>query len=136
MEGLAAYIRARRLQLGMTQVELAEAAGVSQPVISDVERSQTKLPNVEARRGIARALGIRHVDLLVAAGELSSEEVPGFSAETPAPDPDLARRIAMMEALDWDRDNRGNTLDVVLQGWAAQDRNRPPHRGQHSGTRG
>lgn len=78
MGGLADYVRERRLALGMTQDDLAVAAGLTQPNISDVERQQTKLPGAQARRGLAKALGVSHVELLVKAGELADWELPGI----------------------------------------------------------
>lgn len=122
MTELAAYIRERRLQLGMTQVELSLAADVSQPLISDIERGQTKLPNADARRKIAQALGIRHVDLLVAAGELWPDELPG------ATPPTLTRHQRLLSLIDLSIDSREATLDTILQMWMDQDRaNRHTH---------
>lgn len=129
-------LRTRRESLGLTQADLAQKVETTPNYISMIESGKVKLPNAELRRAISAALGIRHVDFLVAVGELEDWEVPGFSAEQPERDPDLARRIAMLEQLDLDRDNRGSTLDVVLQGWAAQDRARSSHPGQRNGTRG
>lgn len=114
--GLADFIRERRLQLGMTQVELAESSGVNQPLISDIERGQTKLPNADARRRIARALGIRHLDLLVAAGELLEDELPG-AVDTP-----LTRHQRLLNLVDLSIDSRETTLDTILQMWMDQDR--------------
>jgi transcriptional regulator with XRE-family HTH domain len=100
MESLADYIRNRRLALGWTQEDLAAQAGLTQPNISDIERMQTKLPSPEARRGLARALRVRHVDLLVAAGELAPDEVPGPTQTAPASDPTRDRLEHLLAQFD------------------------------------
>ena len=122
-------LKGRREAMGFTQTALAERIGIAQSHYGQIELGKTRA-KPETRRAISQALGMRHIDLLVELGELEDWEAPGFSADTPEPDPDLARRIAMLEQLDLDRDNRGSTLDVVLQGWAAQDRARSPHLGR------
>lgn len=119
MESLAGYIRDRRLAAGMTQDDLAERSGVSQPVISDIERSRTKLPNAEARRGISRALGVRHIDVLVAAGELSPDEVPGYDATAPVPDPQMEAILHQVRNLS--ADDLG-MLVHLLRFWGQADR--------------
>lgn len=74
-DGLRGFVQSRRAELGLTQKELATAAGVNQPTISDIERGQTKLPAADIRRGLAAGLGVSHLDLLVAAGEITREEL-------------------------------------------------------------
>ena len=41
---LAARFKARRLELGMTQVEVANSAGVSQQSIESIESGRTRKP--------------------------------------------------------------------------------------------
>lgn len=80
MEGLAGYVRYKRDALKLTQKQLAEAAGATQAAISDIERSQTKLPNPDIRRRLAKALGVSHLALLVAAGEITEDEIEKVGA--------------------------------------------------------
>lgn len=75
MTALATFVRRERDSRGLTQKGLASAAGVTQAAISDIERGQTKLPNADIRRRLAQALGVSHVDLLIAAGELTADEL-------------------------------------------------------------
>ena len=73
--GLGAYIRARRESLGIQQQVLAEQVGITQGSLSSIERGINKFPNADTRRRIARALGVSHLNLLMAAGELADDEV-------------------------------------------------------------
>jgi transcriptional regulator with XRE-family HTH domain len=77
---LAELILGLRLAHGLTQEELAQRAGLKQPTIADIERGRSKLPGADIRRRLADALGIRHVDLLVAAGELTTAEIAPLPA--------------------------------------------------------
>ena len=60
---IGAHVRARRLALGLTLEQLAEASGVSPAMISEVERS-VKNPTVKLAYQIALALGCSLTDLL------------------------------------------------------------------------
>jgi transcriptional regulator with XRE-family HTH domain len=73
--GLAAYVAQRRRVLGLTQQALADRAGVTRDVVAQIESGKSKLPVPDNRRRLAEALGVRHVDLLVAAGELTPDEI-------------------------------------------------------------
>lgn len=72
---LGAYIRDRRLELGYrTQSDFAERAGVNRAHLSQIESGKIALPNADLRRKLAKAMGVSHLDILVAAGELEPEE--------------------------------------------------------------
>jgi transcriptional regulator with XRE-family HTH domain len=58
----------------MTQTDLAARIGVSQGSISDLERGRIDYPKAPIRRSMAEALKVSHLDLLIAANELTSEE--------------------------------------------------------------
>lgn len=77
---LSEFVKTNRRAMNLTQQELGELAGLSgrnaQKAISDIERNVTKWPAADFRRALATALGVRHIDLLVAAGELRTDEVP------------------------------------------------------------
>lgn len=72
---LGSVIRERRWDLDLSQAELAEQAGVTKAAISAIELGNVKLPTQERLRAIAEILGLRHVDLLVAAGLRNADEV-------------------------------------------------------------
>lgn len=106
MSTLGEYIRDRRAQLGMSQTELADRAGLARAHLSEIERGRIAFPNAGIRRDLARALGTTHVVVLIAAGELSPDEVdmPSNPALTfPADDPradliTLASRLSETDA--------------------------------------
>lgn len=54
--GVGINIRNRREKIGMSQGELAEIVGVSQPMIAQIER-ETKNPSLQVGILIANALG-------------------------------------------------------------------------------
>lgn len=74
--GIGAYIRRLREDRGWSQVELADRAEVNRAHLSQVEIGRIALPSAEMRRKLAATLGVRHVDLLMAAGELTADEIP------------------------------------------------------------
>ena len=49
---------------------------MTKAAVSAIELGNVKLPTPERLRAIAEILGLRHVDLLVAAGLLNADEVP------------------------------------------------------------
>ncbi len=61
--GLGVRLRARRLALGMTLAEVAEAAGLSLPYVSNLERGRGN-PTLDALRSLAEALQQPLSDLL------------------------------------------------------------------------
>jgi transcriptional regulator with XRE-family HTH domain len=118
-----------RERLGLTQKDVAERAGIIPEYYSQIERGRIAMPNAELRRSIARALGIRHVDYLIAVGVLGDWELPDFNALESAPDPQREYLGILLDQLDLDKDNRAATLSGILQMWAQQDRqqrNGPP----------
>lgn len=74
MDALAGFIRDRRNQLGITQAALADLADVRRDLIAQIESGKSKLPQPDNRRRLAKALGVSHVELLIAAGELTRDE--------------------------------------------------------------
>jgi transcriptional regulator with XRE-family HTH domain len=73
--GLGGFVRRRRVELGLTQEVVADAAGIGRSHLSQIESGKIGLPNAGIRRHLATVLQVRHVDLLVAAGELDDDEV-------------------------------------------------------------
>lgn len=72
---LGDYVRERRERLGMTLTALAASAELSKSELSALERGRISLPGADKRRGLARALGVSHLDLLIVSGEISAAEV-------------------------------------------------------------
>ena len=88
--GLGAYIRKRRIALGLTQENVADTAGIGRSHLSQIESGKIGLPNAIIRRKIADILRVRHIDLLIAAGELREDEVRAGAAPAPSELDDLA----------------------------------------------
>jgi transcriptional regulator with XRE-family HTH domain len=81
--GLGEVFRERRAALGLTLDDVAERSGVARAAINSVELGHTRMPReAEARRRVAKVLGIRHWEMLVAAGVIEKDELPGGKRAT------------------------------------------------------
>lgn len=58
MDNIGDYIRARRREINMSQLELGQKIGKSSQVISNWERGYTKGVSVEDLKNLARALAV------------------------------------------------------------------------------
>jgi transcriptional regulator with XRE-family HTH domain len=76
---LGRVLRRIRLAQGRTLRDVAQAAGVSMPYLSEVERGRKEVSS-EILAGICRALGIELPDLLT---EVSTELLRGVPARVP-----------------------------------------------------
>jgi len=98
MRTLKDFIISRREDLGWNQTELANHSGVPRTTVNRVEKGTTKLPEADVRRKLAAALGVRHVDILIAAGELAEDEVE-FPED---PRSDAVRKLQpAIDAITW-----------------------------------
>lgn len=88
---LGRFLRDRRATLNLTQDQVAKVAGLPRAHLSQIESGKIGLPNADLRRRLAEALGLRHVDLLIAAGELEPGELPGSEGPTNGDVAGLAR---------------------------------------------
>jgi transcriptional regulator with XRE-family HTH domain len=93
--GIGDYIAQLRKRNGLTQKQLAEAAGLSSVAIAQIEQGRRSRPTRDTLLPIAAALGVRYIDLLVGAGEVDAAEV-----ELPPPmPPELERLYAEVRQL-------------------------------------
>ena len=93
---IADRLRARRRALGMTQAQLAEAAGVSAELVSRIERARC-LPSVGSLVAFAEALATTPNDLLGFAEERPPTDVESLwslLASLPADRRAEVRRVA------------------------------------------
>lgn len=97
--GIGGLIRRRREALGLSQTRLAALVGMSRAYLSQIEHGKTTLPSADVRRRLAAHVGLRHIDLLIAAGEIAPDEVPGAGA-APAPEAAIAARLAALRPDD------------------------------------
>ena len=80
---LGAYIREQRENAQYSLRQLAQAAGVSNPYLSQIERGLRK-PSAEILQQLAKALEISAETLYVRAGLLDGEPEPAATAAAPA----------------------------------------------------
>ncbi|MBA2468385.1 MAG: helix-turn-helix transcriptional regulator [Chloroflexia bacterium] len=65
---LGIWIRATRLEQGLSQRELASRSGLSRSYVCDIERGRGAHPSVDTLDKLAAALGFARIDLLKASG--------------------------------------------------------------------
>ena len=122
---MGSYIKERRLTLSMTQADLGGAVGKDKAYISQIELGKVALPNADLRRRLAEALQLRHVDLLIAAGELEPNEVPGEPTQFDLGSLDAAGQLCQqLHLIDLSRDQRRETLRGLFEMFLEQDRKR------------
>lgn len=129
---MGARIRQRRLQLGMTLMDLARAAGLTKSFLSQIERGRNS-PSISTLRAIAAALEVPMVyfflaeesqDPVVRRNERRIIKFPGGGMYLEFLSPDLQRNIEMFEmrikpghsSAPAPRTHAGEECAVVLQG--------------------
>jgi transcriptional regulator with XRE-family HTH domain len=120
-DGMGGYIRRTRTDRGLSQKAVAESAGVSKGYLSTLEANKIGMPGADTRRRIAKALGVSHVDLLIAAGELRTDEVAtGGVVEVDPNDPRelLAERVRRMRPDESDL----ALLNLMFDNWDARNK--------------
>lgn len=60
---LSEQIRSRRQEMGLSQKELADSAGVSRVTVNNLEQGKYANPTINTLDGIAKALGTTHKTL-------------------------------------------------------------------------
>jgi transcriptional regulator with XRE-family HTH domain len=110
---LGNYIVAAREQRGWNQTEFAARANIKRAHLAQIERGKIALPSGELRRRLAAALDVRHVDILVAAGELTGDEIPD---EGSAPEPfphDATKRQIIQQLATLDTSEAVNVSEYI-----------------------
>lgn len=74
------YLRALRKAKGLTQVELGEAIGYSEPYLSQIETG-SKIPSTELLRAVSNEMGVTYIGMMIKAGYVTEEEVLTFRRE-------------------------------------------------------
>lgn len=89
---LGAYLREQRTEAKLSLRQLAEATGISNPYLSQIERGLRR-PSAEVLQSIAKALHVSAETLYVQAGILSPDEHETRSVEAAiVADPGLTER--------------------------------------------
>jgi len=84
------------------QAAYARRVGLSPSYLSALLKGKVSLPGADKRRALAADIGITHVDLLVAAGELTEQEAGPQSAPLYPPDDPRNDILAAMPDLSPD----------------------------------
>ncbi|GIU85747.1 MAG: transcriptional regulator [Acidimicrobiia bacterium] len=113
LRDLGDFIREQRRNARLSLRKLSEAAGISNPYLSQIERGLRK-PSAEILQAIARGLRISAETLYVRAGIL--DEAPGAAA-------DLADAIRRDPTLD---DRQKQVLVEIYRSFQVENRGRPP----------
>lgn len=117
MRTLSSYVAERRQALGLNQTELAERSGVPRTTVNRIETGITKLPDASIRRALSKGLGVCHLDILIAAGEITEEEATHKGAELREPGP-IDELCAMLEQIDLSNDFNVRGIRSQLRFWA------------------
>lgn len=100
---------------GGTKASYARHVGIKPNHLSLMLKGGVAIPKPEARRALARDLGIRPIDFFLMAGELTADEIPGGDQEPMFPPGDV--RIEIVNALrevDTDDDRARRVLESLL----------------------
>lgn len=105
MRNLGTWIKEQRIAKGLKQWEFAELIGTSRAYMSQIEAGGTKLPNADLRRRIAAALNASHLDVLIAAGELTADEVRALGVEgVPTENETETELVGLVRSINWEPD--------------------------------
>lgn len=118
MQPLGPTLKSLRESMGITQRDLAESVGVDRTYVSSIEVGRVQMPNANLRRRFAASLGVKHIDLLLAAGEIRADEL-----DCPPTSSNHDNRFhRMLDALDLSVSDRSDTLEILFSLWLSQDR--------------
>jgi transcriptional regulator with XRE-family HTH domain len=125
MSGIGDYIKQQREQAGKSVRQLAEAAGVSNPYLSQIERGLRK-PSADILQQIAKGLRISAEALYVQAGILEDRPADSGVRAAVLTDPHLTERqkqvlVEIYESFRREAQPSPTTAEVI-----AVTRNEPP----------
>ena len=131
MSGIGDYIRQQREQAGKSVRQLAEAAGVSNPYLSQIERGLRK-PSADILQQIAKGLRISAEALYVQAGILEDRPADSGVRAAVLTDPHLTERqkqvlVEIYESFRREAQPSATTAEVI-----SVTRNPPPEPGSGS----
>lgn len=130
-QSLGRFIREQRERWGWSQVELAErVTELGYPMlgayVSQIETGKTKWPGPRMRRTIAQALGVSHLDMLIAAGEIDPGELSG-TAELPPLQDDQERAVQEVATkarrVRWNEERLDSVVGLMMR-WIERDASR------------
>jgi transcriptional regulator with XRE-family HTH domain len=117
-------VRQARIQAGMTQQELAEAVGMSQRWVSNIETGDIEESRTATLHKLAAVLPVTVEDLIIAAKLAKTRAGARRVARSESPsddDPIRAKLLDMLRRVRLDRPNRVTILRTTLQMWMEED---------------
>jgi len=119
---IGSYIREQREQAKISLRQLAQAAGVSNPYLSQIERGLRR-PSADILQQIARGLRISAEALYVQAGFLEDRPAGSGVRDAVLTDPDLTERqkAMLLEVYDSFRKETAEKTRTVLLGETVPD---------------
>ena len=111
--------------MGLSLTAAAAMIGTSRGTLSQIELGSIKLPNPELRRNIARMLGVTHLEILIAAGEITEAELASGPTGITESNPDDPRTQihALVDQVNWyGRPDRVEGITSQLTAWADSDK--------------
>jgi transcriptional regulator with XRE-family HTH domain len=127
VDAIGSYIREQREQAKISLRQLAQAAGVSNPYLSQVERGLRR-PSADILQQIAKGLRISAEALYVQAGILDDRPPAGGVNEAVLGDPELTERQKQMllEVYESFRKENSRESRTVLVGETVPEDEQPP----------
>jgi transcriptional regulator with XRE-family HTH domain len=126
MEALAKALREKREAAGLSQIAVAQALGIRNTYLSQLESGKINTPSADVRRRLAQWLGVSHLDVLVMTDEIRPEEVAesGKVGVAAANGNDPAHELhALIDQINWyGRPDRVLYLKGLLDSMVAVDR--------------
>lgn len=111
---LGNLVAARRAELGLTQEEVSEKAGMSQEWCSMLERGRIVQPRISALMGLQKVLDIPVEELVVAAGYSRTRAGAAKLIPEEIEDPELAASFLSLQKLSRERLQQARTMIDVL----------------------
>lgn len=116
---LGEWIRERREAQGLRTTDLAQLLQRDKAsYVSQLEAGRIGLPGPEVRRQLAKALGVTHLDILIAAGEIRPDEIEEAGKQgVTTLDPELQQVFSDMAQMQW-TDDRIDLMKLLLKDFA------------------
>lgn len=116
MRTLGGYIRDYLDRTGLSQTELSARSNVPRVTINRLVKEKTALPDADTRRKLARAMGVSHLNILVAAGEIEPEEVQAAGVQGVVEDMHNSPAFRIHKIVDeiaWDDRDADRMVDML-----------------------
>jgi len=121
---LSEMVKAHLADKHTSQAELARELGVSSSYMSQIVKGRITWPIAETRRRLATTLGVSHLDIVIAAGEITEDEVVAagmVGVVEEDPDGPLAQIAEAARQINWSRPGRVATIGTLFRLYRTED---------------